>query len=184
MDAGPARDQVDVVVDFWLAENPELDTQVKMLAIRVRRAAHHVERALRRELASADIEMWELEVLLSLRRSASRSRSAGELLREAQVTSGAITNRVARLERRGWVRREVPAEDRRQVRVHLTSEGLRRADQLIARKTQAEQSVLGCLDPGTQARLNADLRTLLVALEGPAVESDGEVAERRADRAP
>jgi DNA-binding MarR family transcriptional regulator len=179
------RDRVDVVVDFWLQENPDLDTLTKMLAIRLRRSAHHLERALRQELAADGIEMWEFEVLLVLRRSPDHCRSAGDLLRESQVTSGAITNRVARLEERGWVRRDMCPDDRRQVLVSLTPEGLARADLLLATKTQADQAVFGRLGRSVQERLNADLRTLLIALEGPARPGEeDDLRHHRADRAP
>ncbi len=76
-------------------------------------------------------------------------------------------------------------DDRRQVLVSLTPEGLARADELLAKKTQADQAVFGRLDRHAQDRLNADLRTLLLALEGP-VHPDEESAlkHRRADAAP
>lgn len=166
VEAAP-RDGVDAVVDFWRQENPALDPRVKMLAMRIRRAAHHLERAVRQELANMGIEVWEFEVLLALRRGEGCCRSAGELLKESQVTSGAITNRVAQLEKRGWVRRDVSASDRRQVLVSLTPEGLARADELLAMKMQADMAVFGRLDEATQDRLNADLRSLLITLEGP-----------------
>lgn len=164
------RDHVDALVDFWCQENPSLDRRIKMLAMRVHRASQHLERMVRQELAAHDIEMWEFEVLLALRRHPGHCRSAGDLLRESQVTSGAITNRVAQLEKRGWVRRDVCPSDRRQVLVSLTPEGLARADELLATKTQAELRVFGSLSTQAQDRLNADLRSLLVALEGEAPE--------------
>lgn len=179
------RDQVDAVVDFWCRENPDVDPLVKMLAIRTRRASHHFERAVRQELAALDIEMWEFEVLLALRRSPDYCRSAGDLLRESQVTSGAVTNRVAQLEKKGWVRRDVCPSDRRQVLVTLTPEGRARADQLLATKTQAERAVFGRLDDATKQRLNDDLRTLLIALEGPVKPDEVEaLRHRRVDLAP
>jgi DNA-binding MarR family transcriptional regulator len=184
VDEGPVRDQVDVVVDFWSQENPDVDVLVKALAIRLRRAAHHLERSLRRQLGQSDLEVWEAEVLLALRRGADHCRSAGELLKEIQVTSGAITNRVARLEERGWVRRDVDAADRRHVLVTLTPAGLARADELLASKTQAELAVLGHIDRQTQERLNNDLRTLLLALEGPAHPGDESLKHKRVDLAP
>lgn len=159
---------MDVVVDFLLRENPDLDPRVKSLAIRLRRAAHHLEKALRRELAEIDMEMWELEILLSLRRAPDHCLNAGDLLRESQVTSGAITNRIDRLAQRGWVRRSVDPEDRRHVLVTLTSEGLAQADRLLFTKMQAEQAVFGRLGDEAQDRLNNDLRALLLVLEGPA----------------
>ena len=179
------RDRVDAVVDFWRQENPDLDPRIKTLAIRLRRAAHHLERALRQELAANGIEAWEFEVLLALRRSPDHCCSAGDLLRESQVTSGAITNRVARLEERGWARRDMFPDDRRQVLVSLTPEGLARADQLLATKMQADQAVFGRLDRRAQDRLNADLRTLLLALEGPAQAGEEQsLRHRRPDQAP
>lgn len=173
------RDEVDVLADFWLQENPNLDVRTKTLAIRLRRAAHHLERALRQELATSDIEMWEAEVLLALRRDADHCRSAGELLRDSQVTSGAITNRVARLEQRGWARRDIDPTDRRHVLVTLTPEGLARADQLLATKTQSEQALFGKLAPAAQDRLNHDLRALLIALEGAAGDDAEPAAQDR-----
>ncbi len=172
------------MVEFWAGENPQLDMRVKALAMRLRRAAHHLENALRRELARSELEVWELEVLMALRREADHCLSAGELLKESQVTSGAITNRVARLEERGWVRRDIDPSDRRHVLVSLTAEGLDRADQLLTLKTQAEQAVFGTLDPATQERLNADLRVLLVSLEGQVLTEEASSRQRRGDQAP
>ena len=51
-----------MVVDFWSQENPNLDLLVKGLAIRLRRASHHLDRALRQQLGGGDIEVWEAEV--------------------------------------------------------------------------------------------------------------------------
>ena len=166
------RDQVDVLVGFWCRENPGLDVPTKTLAIRLGRMAHHLERELRRELAEHDTEMWEFEVLLALRKAPEHRLSAGALLRQSQVTSGAITNRVARLEQRGWVRRDVDPGDRRQVLVSLTAEGTERADQLLAIKTGAEQRLFSGLDRATITRMADDLRTLLVSVEGPAGDGD------------
>jgi len=181
---GLVKDQVDAVVDFWSQENPDLDLPVKALAIRLRRVTRHLEQSIREQLGTSDIEVWEAEVLLALRRAADHSRSAGELLKDIQVTSGAISNRVARLEERGWVRRDVDPSDRRHVLVSLTPAGLARADELLASKAQAESAVLGRLDRQAQERLNNDLRTLLLALEGPAQPGDELLKHTRAELAP
>jgi len=83
--------------------------------------------------------------------------SAGELGRECQVTSGAITNRLGRLEQRGWVRRDVDLSDRRQVLVTLTEAGHARVAELIAAKSVAERRFFADLDRGALERMNADL---------------------------
>ncbi len=177
------RDQVDVIVEHWCRDNPDLDVSTKMLAIRLLRAAHHLERALRREFGEFDIEMWEFEVLMALRRAEGHTMSAGALQRASQVTSGAITNRVARLEQRGWVRRDIDRHDRRQVLVSLTEQGEARAERLHATKTESEQQVFAGLDAATIERMAADLRTLLLSLEGPADDDDLDPAAM-AHRAP
>jgi DNA-binding MarR family transcriptional regulator len=162
-----ARDQVDVIMDHWREQNPQLDIPAKALTIRLRRVTHHLEREVRRELAELGIELWEFEMLLALRRAPGHQLSAGGLLRQSQVTSGAITNRIGRLEENGYVRRDVCPDDRRQVLVTLTESGLRRAQKILDTKIDTEERLFGSVDPTTLERLSADLRTMLIAIEGP-----------------
>lgn len=172
LDSIPVRsevhDRVDVIVEQWHEQFPDLDIPAKTLTMRIRRLAHHVEREVQRELAAHGIGLWELEVLMALRRAPHRQLSAGELVRRCQVTSGAITNRIARLAERGWVTREVDPDDRRQVIVTLTRSGLRRANQILDTKIVAEERLFGSLDAAARDRLNGELRALLVSIEGPA----------------
>ena len=109
-------------------------------------------------------------MLLALRRAPGQRLSAGALLRGSQVTAGAITNRVARLEKQGWVQRDIDPADRRQVLVTLTADGQRHADKILALKTTAEQRLLGQADPAALERMCEDLRNLLLAIDGPAVD--------------
>jgi DNA-binding MarR family transcriptional regulator len=164
--AAHSPDEIDRVVEFWRTENPDLDVVLKGLAMRIRRAAQHLERATRQNLAASGVdEFWEIEVLLSLKRAPGNFRRAGDLMREFQVTSGAITNRIDRLERRGWVRRDSDPADRRQVLVSLTPEGLAQADHVIATKNLTERQVFSGVDRSMLVALNDQLRTLLTSME-------------------
>ncbi len=70
------------------------------------------------------IEAWMYDVLATLRRSGEPYElAAGDLVRQTMVTTGAITNRVDRLEERGLVERHT-TDDRRKVIVRLTDKGL------------------------------------------------------------
>jgi DNA-binding MarR family transcriptional regulator len=171
------RDRVDVIVEQWLEQMPDLDVPAKTLTIRLRRITHQIEREVQRELAAHGIGMWEFEVLLALRRAPDQRLSAGDLVRRCQVTSGAITNRIARLAERGWVTREVDPDDRRQVIVALTKSGRRRAKQILDTKIVAEERLFGGLDRATIDRMNADLRALLVSIEGPADDYEPQPGE-------
>jgi len=160
------QDDIDRIVAFWKEENPELDVSTKSVTMRLRRTSQHLERAVRANLADIGVdEYWEIEVLLTLRRAPDHRASAGDLGRECQVTSGAITNRISRLEKRGWVRRDVDPDDRRQVLVSLTPTGLAQADHIIAMKTQAERWAFEGVDRELLERIARDLRTLLSAFD-------------------
>jgi DNA-binding MarR family transcriptional regulator len=171
------QDDIDRVVAFWKEENPELDVSTKAVTMRLRRASQHLERAVRANLTDSGVdEYWEIEVLLTLRRAPDHRASAGELGRECQVTSGAITNRISRLEKRGWVRRDVDPDDRRQVLVSLTTTGLAQADHIIAMKTQAERWAFDGVDRDLLERIARDLRTLLLAFDTQSEEVDNSTA--------
>jgi DNA-binding MarR family transcriptional regulator len=162
----PATDRVDAILAFVTRLEPGRDVTAKAIAWRLRRAAHNVDTEVRRRLAQRQMELWEMEILCALRRR-DGSLTMGELQDIAQLTSGAITNRVARLENEGYVRRDMDPGDRRQVLVTITSSGLVRADQAVAANNAAEQEIFGAIDPALQKRLARDLRELLLALEGP-----------------
>ena len=174
------QDDIDRVVAFWKEENPELDVSTKAVTMRLRRASQHLERAVRANLADSGVdEYWEIEVLLTLRRAPDHTASAGDLGRECQVTSGAITNRISRLEKRGWVRRDVDPDDRRQVLVSLTPAGLGQADHIIAMKTQAERWVFEGVDRELLERIARDLRTLLCGFDTRSEEVESGIALTR-----
>jgi DNA-binding MarR family transcriptional regulator len=153
-----------------LADSHDPDVlEAKALAYRLRRVAHRLETEIRRELAPHDVELWELELLACLIRAEPGHRlSAGSLMAQMQLTSGAVTNRVKQLEGRGWVTRDFDPADRRSVLVTLTPAGRKRAMRVFAAKTGAEADVLSALSTARQRHLNDELRALLLSLEGPA----------------
>jgi len=163
-------DTMSEVIGRWHGswQDPEI-AESKALAYRVRRLAHRLDTDLKRELAPYGIELWELELLACLLRAEPDHRlSAGTLLTQLQLTSGAITNRVRRLELNGWVTRDLDPDDRRSVLVTLTPAGKKRALKVFSAKTDTWHAPLSALSPADQRRLNDDLRTVLLALEGPA----------------
>jgi DNA-binding MarR family transcriptional regulator len=87
---------------------------------------------------------------------------------QLQLTSGAITNRVSQLERNGLLTRDFDPNDRRSVLVTLTPAGSARALEVFAFKTDAEVSLFAPISLAGQRRINDELRTLLISLEGPA----------------
>lgn len=158
---GHAADEVDRIVDAWRRERPDLDVEPLTVFSRVGRLARHLDRARGGAFARHDLETWEFDVLSALRRAGEPYRlSPGTLVAQTLVTSGTMTNRIDRLERRGFVQRHRSPEDRRGVLVQLTPSGRERVDAAMSDLLDVEQRVLDVLPPAERPRLAALLRTL------------------------
>lgn len=104
------------------------------------------------------------DVLATLRRSGEPYElTAGDLVRQSMVTTGAITNRIDRLEQRGYVERATTS-DRRKVLVRLTPAGLALVDEVAVAHLAVERELLASLDDRRIRDLTRSLRALLVAL--------------------
>ncbi len=161
------QDYVDKLIGVIADQHSPDVLQAKALAYRLRRLAHRLETDIKRELGPLDIELWELELLACLIRAQPEHQlSAGQLMAHLQLTSGAVTNRVRRLEENGWVTRDFDPDDRRSVLVTLTPAGRKRALEVFAVKTETEYALLSAMSPTAQRRVNDELRTVLLTLEG------------------
>ncbi len=118
-------DRVDQILDYIRELGSERDLTAKAVGLRLRRAAHYVDTETRRRLAPAGMELWEVEILAEIVRLGGVA-SIGRLQDFAQLTSGALTNRIARLEDKGFVTRAMDDQDRRQIQVAVTAAGRRR----------------------------------------------------------
>ena len=99
---------------------PDVDLSPVAVIGRVSWLSRLVDRRLAENFARFGIEAWMYDVLATLRRSGEPYElTAGDLVRQTMVTTGAITNRIDRLEERGLVERD-RTDDRRKVVVRLT----------------------------------------------------------------
>lgn len=112
------------------------------------------------------------DVLATLRRSGEPYElTAGDLVRQTMVTTGAITNRIDRLEQRGLVER-ARTGDRRKVIVRLTRHGLDVVEDVVVGHMATEREILAALSPRQQDDLARLLRTALLGLGDRADASD------------
>jgi len=82
------------------------------------------------------------------------------------VTSGAITQRLDKMEARGLVERTPNEADGRGVRVQLTEAGGELIDRALPEHVETEHRILAALDAGERDELAATLRALLESLGG------------------
>ncbi len=167
-----SHDAVDGITSQWNAVRPDLDVSPMAVIGRISRLSRLIDRRLEENFARHGIESWMYDVLATLRRSGEPYElTAGDLVRQTMVTTGAITNRVDRLEQRGLVERTT-TDDRRKVIVRLTQKGLELVDQVAGPHLDTEREILAPLSPRQQRDLVQMLRTTLLAL------GDAQFAER------
>jgi DNA-binding MarR family transcriptional regulator len=109
----------------------------------------------------------QFDVLAQLYRRP-RGMTPGELTRELLVTAGNVTGIVERLARRRLVERQPVPEDRRAVRVRLTSRGHRVMERAIPRHRRDLELLLTPVPAPDLARLRDALGSIIRVLEPPA----------------
>lgn len=155
-------DAIDEVIDQWSRERPDAATWPVSVLGRVVRLARVLDREHKKFCAEHDLEPFEFDVLTTLLRSGEPYElTANELLKAAMVTSGAITNRIDRMEARGLVERVRNLEDRRSVRVRLTPRGCEVVDGLFSIHLANAAAMLQPLASEEREQLASALRVLL-----------------------
>lgn len=160
-----ATDHVDEIISQWQRERPDVDVAGMAIIGRISRLERMIRPRLNEAFVRHDLESWEFDVLSTLRRSGDPYRmTAGQLFESMMITSGTMTNRIDRLENRGFLRRSKDPDDGRLVLVTLTEDGLDRIDAALEDHAANELSLIEPLKESDRALLVDLLRSLHVAL--------------------
>ena len=153
----------------WAREWPAIDTSPIDVVARVGRLAHFFDEGINELLSVYGIRREGWDVLASLRRAGPPYRaSPTELYRRLMRTSGAMTNRLNRLESAGLIARVPDPADARGRLVELTEAGHRLVERLAPLHLANEGAMLEPLTPAERAELAALLAKILVAFEDAA----------------
>ena len=157
------RDSVDEILEQWSEERPDLDTSSLGVVIRVMSLYKAFLRQATAALERVGLELWEYDVLAALRRQgAPFLLPATRLARETDLSSGAMTNRIDRLESRRLVRRRQDETDRRGVNVSLTARGKRLIDEAIQHRLDAASESLQSISVAERRELAELLRAVVL----------------------
>jgi DNA-binding MarR family transcriptional regulator len=161
------RDHVDRWLESaWLEEIPNLDFAVEGIVDRMSGLSRRFKRSLNETLAEHGLSWEEWEVLGALRRAGPPfRRSAGELAKISELSSGAMTNRLDRLEEAGLVKRLADPNDRRGVLVELTKAGQKAWLESTGAEAAREALIAAALTDREKEQLNALLRRLMLEFE-------------------
>lgn len=161
------RDHVDFVVSQWAQTMPSVDASSMEIFGRLARVQKHLEHLRAEALTQYGFKEGEFDVLATLRRSGEPYQlTPTELYRSLLITSGAMTNRLARLESAGMVKRIVDAQDRRSFQVSLTETGRALIEDAVVTHTQVQNRVLAPLTLEHRQVLAELLKTVLMSLPG------------------
>ncbi|AUA59157.1 Multiple antibiotic resistance protein marR [Achromobacter spanius] len=122
----PTSDLVDLVISQWSTECPTQDFAAMAVITRVFRLNAFATRNVNRSFRRHNLHQGEFDVLATLYRTgAPHAMNPQKLVDALLLTSGAMTNRLDRLEQAGLLVRNPNPDDRRGIIVSLTAEGLR-----------------------------------------------------------
>ena len=161
-------DRAAKAVEQWKKERPDLDVSPMAVLGRLNEAAALISRERLVPLFSRfGLQAGEFDVLATLRRSGPPYALTPTALYEAtMVTSGAMTNRLDRLERAGLIVRGPHPQDRRGVVVRLTEKGLALIDEAVTAHVKNEWEILSGLTGKEQHVLAGLLEKLIASLRG------------------
>lgn len=163
---GGMGDHVDEVLAQWARERPDLDASPMAVLGRLSRLTRVVEACQRATFTRHGLDAASFDVLATLRRAGSPyALTPGQLARSAMVTTGAITQRLDRLQERGLVCRSPGPTDARSVLVTLTDTGRGVIDTALPDHLATEEQLLGPLDAEHRTRLAELLAALLLPHE-------------------
>ena len=156
-------DHVDRILQQWQHERPELDPLAMSIFGRLWRLNAIASKAVEQVHLQFGLTQPEFDVLATLRRSGEPyTLSPTALYTSLMLSSGAMTNRLDKLEARGLIYREPSPEDRPSMLVAMTKAGLALINETMTAHVANEQRLLRSLNLEQQKELADLLRTLLL----------------------
>src|SRR3954464_12879839 len=175
-----ASDSIDFCTIDIASRYPQIDPEVEGVVGRLSAINKHVSRTFDETLARHGLNHGEYRLLLRLTtRSEDQQMTAGELGRALLLSSGAMTNRIDRLETAGLVERVRDPRDRRGVLVALTDKGKTTIEHAVTEQAAKEIDVMSVLGATELKQLNKLLRKVLSSLEETAEGDHSQAGERR-----
>lgn len=163
---GMKQDHVDFIQAQWAQEKPDLDTSPMGVIGRISRISRHLDQLLQKNYSKFGLNGGEFDVLATLRRSGKPYQlTPTQLFNSLMLSSGAMTNRLDRLEDVGLIKRMPNPEDRRGILVTLTEQGVELIDKAYAAHIANEQQMLASLTKTEQEALIDLLRKMLLSFE-------------------
>ena len=160
------QDHVDRFLETIHLVLPDLDLEIEGIVDRIAGLSRRIHRSMDETLSEFGLDSAEHKALSALTQAGPPHRSTpGKLAKRMDLSSGAMTNRLDRLEEAGLIRRLPDPDDRRGVVVELTDEGRRLYQQAVGVQAKKEALITDALNDREKKQLNSLLRRLMLEFE-------------------
>jgi len=161
--------ELDAYLRVVRATFPQIDPLIEEILVLLEQANKYIEGVCHANMHHVGLTKEEFKVLIALRIG---SLSHGTLSRELDVSTGAMTNRLDKLEHAGLIARSRDPHDRRGVLLELTPDGREKLDEYIELGAARERELLTGLSDREKQQLVGLLRKLAASLRSELGPSD------------
>jgi DNA-binding MarR family transcriptional regulator len=160
------RDHVDLVLAQWRQVAPDTDVSAMAIFTRLFRLSKYLNRQTAAVFRRHGLRDGEFDLLATLYRSGQPDGLTPQALsRAAVLSSGAMTNRLDRLESAGLIGRQANPLDRRSLLISLSEQGRSVLLNCLTDYLSALRQLQAPLGADERQALTGALRTLLLSLE-------------------
>jgi DNA-binding MarR family transcriptional regulator len=160
------QDSIDEMVASWQPELPGIDLEIEAAVQRIQWIFRALRRRMDETLADHDLSYEEWGLLGHLKLAgAPYTSTPGKLAEKQGLSSGAMTNRLDRLEEAGLIRRRPDPDDRRSLHIELTDKGHNAWLETVHAQAAKEAVIGAALNERELAQLNNLLRKVLSGFE-------------------
>ena len=173
------HDKLDDWLEIWTREIPNLDPVTEGIVERIQNLYKDFDRSMEETLTKYNLDRRAFHLLGRLRSyGPPYRRSPGQLAGDMRLSSGAMTNRLDRLEDAGLIRRLPDPSDRRGALIEPTEAGHAAWDRAVGTQAERERRIASVLTAAERDQLHRLLRRLMQAFPDrdrwydPVVEAD------------
>lgn len=155
-------DDIETKIKQWEKQKPNLNTMPMALLDRLLQASKQINEELSLPFQAYKLNDAGFDVLSALLRAGEPyALSPKELLAQMQITSGTMTTRIDKLEKKGLVKRTSKKEDKRGIIVALTKKGVKIAEEVLTEHVKAQSKIVSIFDEQEQLNFIALLQKYL-----------------------
>jgi DNA-binding MarR family transcriptional regulator len=159
------QDDIDVIAQQWQQTGLETDFNVLQIVARLLRLSKAIEIKLAKLHADFGLKQGEFDVLATLKRCGDEALTPSQLYLSMLLSSGAMTSRLDRLESKQLIQRQHCQQDRRSIKVKLTSKGLNKINDVYPAHFSLLQQLLADVSEKDKKQLTGLLRSSLLCVE-------------------